>query len=320
MKVGEKAVLEIQPSYGYGETGSPPKIPPNSVLRFDVELLSFKEKHKEKWQMTTEERLTAAKKLKTEGTECFQKQQYGEAITKYMDAANYAVGEGIEGDDIEPEEERPLFVSSWSNVAMCHMKLKDWTEVVHACNKVLEIEDEQKTNVKALYRRGTARMKLGLLDLAKEDLMAAYKIDNSNKDVRKALASLKEAVAENKKKEKAAFGGFFNKVDMYSDRKGPIVPNAKGDNPHVYFNIVQGDEDLGRIVMQLYKDITPKTAENFRCLCTGEKGVGKKSGKPLHYKNCTFHRVIRDFMIQGGDFTDVSSRHHARVASTQARN
>jgi cyclophilin family peptidyl-prolyl cis-trans isomerase len=72
--------------------------------------------------------------------------------------------------------------------------------------------------------------------------------------------------------------------------------------PRVFFDITADGAPVGRIVMELRADVVPKTAENFRCLCTGEKGVGR-SGKPLHFKGSTFHRVITDFMCQGGDFT-----------------
>ena len=72
--------------------------------------------------------------------------------------------------------------------------------------------------------------------------------------------------------------------------------------PIVFFDIDIGGKAAGRIEMTLRSDVAPKTCENFRALCTGERGMGKL-GKPLHYKGTVFHRVIPDFMLQCGDFT-----------------
>ncbi|XP_017572959.2 NK-tumor recognition protein isoform X1 [Pygocentrus nattereri] len=80
------------------------------------------------------------------------------------------------------------------------------------------------------------------------------------------------------------------------------------DRPQCYFDVEINREPVGRIVFKLFSDVCPKTSKNFLCLCTGEKDTGKTTGKKLCYKGSTFHRVVKNFMIQGGDFTEGNGR------------
>ena len=83
------------------------------------------------------------------------------------------------------------------------------------------------------------------------------------------------------------------------------MPDFDPENPQVFMEMQigeEGEEDYarGKVVMELFKNKVPKTAENFRCLCTGEKG------DDMCYKGNIFHRIIPEFMMQGGDITEMN--------------
>ncbi|KAG5970349.1 Peptidyl-prolyl cis-trans isomerase H, partial [Claviceps digitariae] len=80
----------------------------------------------------------------------------------------------------------------------------------------------------------------------------------------------------------------------------PPTKLPESGNPLVFFDMTLGGEPLGRITFELFQDVVPKTAENFRQFCTGESKDAQ--GKPQGYKGCKFHRIIPNFMCQGGDF------------------
>lgn len=92
-------------------------------------------------------------------------------------------------------------------------------------------------------------------------------------------------------------------IDAVSRRRTDVVNlDAGAARPHVFLDIAIDAAPVGRIVAELYVDAVPRTSENFRSLCTGIRGDGKR-GKPLHFKGNRFHRIVPNFMIQGGDIT-----------------
>lgn len=309
MRVGEKAILTCGPEYAYGASGSPPTIPANATLKFEVELIDFEAKEKSVEDMSVPERIAEAQKVKGKGTEQFKAGNKTGCARSWQRAVDLVedLFDPEEGESTLTEEDqtlvRDLLLACHNNLAHVCLGLGRRGEAERNATRALAIDSG---NVKALYRRGLARME-GNADLkgAAKDFAACVKADNKNKAARKQYAKAKKLLDAQKARERKAFGNMFAS-SMYSDKEDVADVGAVDDpdNPRVFFDVTEGGEPLGRIEMELYAKVTPKTAENFRCLCTGEKGIGKTTGKPLHYKGVPFHRVIKDFMLQGGDFSN----------------
>lgn len=290
MKKGECALLKCRSDYAYGKQAQGPKIPGDSTLIFDVELIDFKVKEKEEWEMTPEEKTALGLAAKEKGTALFKEKRFGEAIVEYENAAKYS------GDDSE------VTMASKLNAAQASINMGDFIGASELASWVIKKDPK---NIKALYRRGLAKNNVGLPEEAITDLNKAIELDPTNAAAINEVKKAKKQIADAKKKEKAAYGNMFSKINMYDDKPVPVAVEKLGtaeNNPKCFFDITIGGAPAGRIEFVLFADVVPKTAANFLHLCKGDKG-NCSSGQPLSYKGSRFHRVIKQFMIQGGDFT-----------------
>jgi peptidylprolyl isomerase len=292
MRKGEKAILRCGSDYAYGKRGQG-KIPADATLNFDVELINFGPKKKSRHEYTPEEKIAEATQLKDAGNQSYAAKDFVSALEQYEEAAELV-------DVNEEPDVKALYITCKLNSSQACIGLQDYASALKQATDALK---KDPNNVKGLYRRGVARNHLGLSEEACEDLMKALEIDPDNKAVKIELAKAKKAIADAKKKTKAIYGNFFSKVSVYDDKALPIVPGLAKDNPKVYFDVTIGGRYIGRIVMLLFADVVPKTVQNFKILCMGNHSTTASTGQPLHFKGSTFHRVIKGFMIQGGDFT-----------------
>lgn len=167
MKKGERATLICSPDYAYGARGSPPKIPPNSTLKFEVELLDFKDKKKEKWEYSDEEKLAEANSAKAIGNERLKQGDYLGAVHSYKD--------GLEFVEFETSSEAKQLVNILRlNTAQAYLKINKYFDVIEFCTKVLK---EEPDNMKALYRRGVAYNRSQDFGKAETDFKELLRLD-----------------------------------------------------------------------------------------------------------------------------------------------
>jgi len=189
------------------------------------------------------------------------------------------------------------------NICNCQNNLKEYSKTIKKISEALKI----KILPKCYYYRGNAYLYTDAFAAAEDDFKKLKELLPGDSTVDQCFSNLEQRKGQSVKKEKTMFKSFL-KTSLYEDM--PVKETPKGvpavsipkevnpSNPKVFFDITIGENEPKRIEFELFKDIVPLTAENFRSLCVGTTIENKK----LHYKGSIFHRVIKDFMIQGGDF------------------
>mmetsp|Transcript_47611 Transcript_47611/g.101914 ORF Transcript_47611/g.101914 Transcript_47611/m.101914 type:complete len:358 (+) Transcript_47611:188-1261(+) len=223
-----------------------------------------------------------AMQAKDKGAEMYKQGQHSAARDQWLEALEMVL-------EIVAAKESDLWrfrLSLYLNLSMAALQLKEYEEVVENATKALKLDAD---NSKAFYRRGLAQDALGRAQAAASDLQKAARLEPKSAEIRRKYEEFKKKALESGKED---------------DDVPPVHDLLK--LPRVFLDIAIGDKPAKRLVFALYTDVVPKTAENFRQLCTGEHSGITARSKKFHYKGSILHRLIPGLMVQGGDFENVN--------------
>ncbi|XP_060135002.1 peptidyl-prolyl cis-trans isomerase FKBP4 [Zootoca vivipara] len=204
----EESVVYLKPSYGFGSAGKPKfQIPPDAELQYEIKLKSF-EKAKESWEMNTSEKLEQGSIAKEKGTQYFKEGKYKRAALQYKKIVSWLEHEtGL--SDAEEAKAESLRLAAHLNLAMCHLKLKEYSQALENCNKALELDS---SNEKGLFRRGEAELAVNDYELARGDFQKVLQLYPSNKAAKAQLIICQQKIREQHEREKKLYANMFQRL------------------------------------------------------------------------------------------------------------
>ncbi|XP_070758431.1 peptidyl-prolyl cis-trans isomerase FKBP5 [Enoplosus armatus] len=220
MQKGECCVLYLKPKYGFGSEGKPEyKIGPDKDIIYEVTLKDF-QRAKESWEMDLKEKLDLAPGIKHKGNQYFKAGRYHQAVTQYQRIVVWLemeCGSGVE----QQKRIQDSILTSHLNLALCFLKLKEFSQVVENCNKATELD---KSNEKALYRRGVARLLRNEFSLAMADFQQVLQVNPSNRAARAQISICQSKIKEHHEQDKRTYANMFQK---FAERDAKIGKTKK---------------------------------------------------------------------------------------------
>ncbi|XP_028261381.1 peptidyl-prolyl cis-trans isomerase FKBP5 [Parambassis ranga] len=211
MQRGECCVLYLKPKYGFGSEGKPEfNVGPDKDIVYEVTLKDF-HRAKESWEMDLKEKLELVVEVKNKGNQYFKAGRYYQAVIQYQRIISWLEMECGTGLD-QQKRIQNYVLTAHLNLALCFLRLKDFSQAVDNCNKAIELDG---SNEKALYRRGEARLLRNEFSLAMADFQQVLRVNSANRAARAQISICKSKIKEHHEQDKKTYANMFQK---FADR------------------------------------------------------------------------------------------------------